>query len=257
MRLLPLLLLTPLLNSPSHALQALEGTDGATLKGTISLKEPTRIRIEGAAINEVFGNVYSNGCGASVGGAAPPVNPLGEIALDCDREKGEIYVRPVGIGQKPINLFISSATGTYTLVLERLDIPAETIVIKDKSARQARAAESVGNTPAGRSPNHIRSMKTMLIAMSTDRLPSDIRVEEVRRPVTLWAESRFTLEKTYEGRGLIGEKYHLTNISGKSMVVAEQEFDREADNVVGVAVEVHTLRPGESTNVYVLRAHGS
>ena len=44
------------------------------------------------------------------------------------------------------------------------------------------------------------------------------------------------------------------------MVVAEQEFDRPDSNaggqVVGVAVENHNLRPGESTNVFVIRRGG-
>ncbi len=37
------------------------------------------------------------------------------------------------------------------------------------------------------------------------------------------------------------------------MVLAEQEFDRERGDVVGVSVENHNLRPGESTTVYVIR----
>jgi conjugal transfer pilus assembly protein TraK len=52
---------------------------------------------------------------------------------------------------------------------------------------------------------------------------------------------------------LIGEKYLLTNISNEPMVLAEQEFDREQGDVVGVSIESHNLRPGESTNVFVLR----
>jgi conjugal transfer pilus assembly protein TraE len=40
---------------------------------------------------------------------AAAVNPGGEIVLECDRDKGEIYIRPVGDSAKPVNLFISSA----------------------------------------------------------------------------------------------------------------------------------------------------
>ncbi|MCK7499558.1 MAG: type-F conjugative transfer system secretin TraK [Comamonadaceae bacterium] len=59
--------------------------------------------------------------------------------------------------------------------------------------------------------------------------------------------------RLYEGRGLIGEKYLLTNVSAAPMVLAEQEFDREDGDVVAVAIENHNLRPGESTSVYVIR----
>ena len=243
---------------PAYALQVVEARDGVTAEATVSLKEPTRIRIEGAAITDVFGNLYSSSCGApptvaGAPGAPPAVNPLGELVLECDRDKGEVYIRPVGAGTKPINLFVSSATGTYTLLLRRADMPADTIVIRDKTPRQVQPASGATPGPAGRSPNHIRALKTMLVAMASDRVPPDVRVEEVDRPVQLFAEARFSLMRLYEGRGLIGEKYLLTNVSAAPMVLAEQEFDREEGDVVAVAIENHNLRPGESTSVYVIR----
>ena len=245
------------------ALQLVEGRDGVTVEASISIKEPTRIRIDGAVITDVFGNLYSNTCGG-VGTAAPgaaqgaaAVNPAGEIVLECDRDKGEIYIRPVGESAKPINLFVSSAKATYTLLLRRVDMPADTIVIRDKTPRQAKS-DGPGGTrgPLGGSSNHIRSLKSLLVSMATDRVPSDVRVEEINRPVQLWVEARFSLMRVYEGRGLIGEKYLLTNVSDKPMVLAEQEFDREEGSVVAVAIEYHNLRPGESTSVYVIRLGG-
>jgi conjugal transfer pilus assembly protein TraK len=96
-------------------------------------------------------------------------------------------------------------------------------------------------------------MKAMLVAMASDRVPADVRVDEVNRPVTLWAEAKFSLMRRYEGRGFLGEKYLLQNIGPAVMVLAEQEFDREDGNVTGVAIENHNLRPGETTNVFVIR----
>ena len=40
------------------------------------------------------------------------------------------------------------------------------------------------------------------------------------------------------------------------MVLAEQEFDREAGGVLAVAIENHNLRPGDSTTVFVIRQGG-
>ena len=254
---------------PAHALQVLDARDGVAIEAILSIKEPTRIRIEGAPITDVFGNIHSSSCGGSNAAAMPagivtPVaNPGGEIVLECDRDKGEIYVRPVGDSAKPVNLFISSAQATYTLLLRRSDTPADTIVIRDKSLRPAlaRAGTPQGvqgvTGPSGPSANHIRGMKAMLVAMASERVPPDIRVDEVNRPMQLWAEARFALMQRYEGRGLLGEKYLLQNVSQTVMVVAEQEFDRPdskaGGQVVGVAVENHNLRPGESTNVFVIR----
>jgi conjugal transfer pilus assembly protein TraK len=257
-----------LYGTPVHALQTLEARDGVAVEAILSIKEPTRIRIEGAPITDVFGNIHSSNCGtgAATAGAAistPVANPGGEIVLECDRDKGEIYIRPVGESNKPVNLFISSAQATYTLVLRRSDTPADTIVIRDKTPRQVQPAAAGGQGPQGPhgtfgpSANHVRSMKAMLVAMASDRVPPDIRVDEVNRPMQLWAEARFSLMRRYEGRGLLGEKYLLQNVSPAVMVLAEQEFDRpdgkDGGQVVGVAIENHNLRPGESTNVFVIR----
>ncbi len=253
-RLLPLLLLG---SGAASALQVIEARDGVAVDAVLSLREPTRIRIEDAAITDVFGNIHSSNCGASIAAAgaavAPPLNPGGEIVIECDRDKGEIYVRPVGSETKPVNLFVASAHATYTLLLRRSDTPADTIVIRDRTPRAVRAGDAAAAGALARPTGHVRSLKTMLVAMASDRIPSDIRVEETNRPVRLWTEARFSLMRVYEGRGLIGEKYLLTNVSGQPLVLAEQEFDREDGNVVAVSIETHNLRPGESTRVYVIR----
>ncbi len=260
----------------ANALQVIDTSDGASVETILSIQEPTRIRIEGSPITDVFGNIYSSGCTmpqattalpagmAPAGGAAPQapvpispsVNPAGEIVIECDRDKGEIYVRPVGEGKKPINLFISSARGTYTLLLRRADTPADTIVIRDKAALQRRADPTLPRSVPGSAASHIRGLKALLVAMAGERVPSDIQVEDVAQPITLWREARFTLEHTYRGRGLVGERYVLQNVSEAPMVLTEQEFDREDDDagsVAGVAIEHHNLRPGERTLVFVIR----
>ena len=132
--------------SPALALQVVEGSDGVSVDAVLSIKEATRIRVDGAPITNVFGNIYSTNCGAAITSAVPPqpgaspapatgmVNPAGEIVLECDVDKGEIYVRPVGGPGKPVNLFVSTQHATYTLLLRRSDTPADTIVIRDKKA---------------------------------------------------------------------------------------------------------------------------
>ena len=246
---------------PAQALQLVEASDGAAVEAILSIREPTRIRIEGASITDVFGNIHSSQCGMAAAlpaspGMTPaatgssPINPAGEIALTCDRDKGEIYVRPVDDSTKPINLFVATANATYTLLLRRSDTPADTIVIRDRTPKALKHAPSA---PAAPSPNQVRAMKALLVAMASDRVPPDIRVEETRGTLPLWNEASFSRVRQYEGRGLVGEKYLLQNISDAPMVLAEQEFDRAQGSVVGIAVEHHNLRPGESTSVYVIR----
>lgn len=250
------------LSTSARALQLIEARDGVTVEAVVSIKEPTRIRIENAKITDVFGNLYSSNCGLPA--AAPPgpsspaiptTNPAGEVALECDRDKGEIYVRPIGSSTKPINLFVSSSNATYTLLLRRSDIPSDTIVIRDRTTRQVGLEVSGARSgPLSQSANHIRAMKGLLVAMASDRVAPDVRVEEVNRPLQLWAEAKFALIRTYEARHLVGEKYLLTNVSNQVMVLAEQEFDRPEGGVIGVAIENLNLRPGDSTSVYVIRS---
>jgi conjugal transfer pilus assembly protein TraK len=249
--------------APAHALQVVEASDGVSVDAVLSIKEPTRIRVDGSPITNVFGNIYSTNCGAAITASAPPqpgampapatgaINPAGEIVLECDVDKGEIYVRPVGGPGKPVNLFVSTQQATYTLILRRSDTPADTIVIRDKTARFARTDPT--GTASARTPQHVRALKGMLVAMASDRAPTDIRVEELSRPIQLWQEAKFALVRLYEGRGLVGERYVLTNVSNQDMVLAEQEFDRERGNVLAISIENHNLRPGESTTVYVIR----
>ena len=265
----------------AHALQVVEASDGVAVEAIASLKEPTRIRIEGTPITDVFGNIYSSHCGGSPLPAAaaspgvpsttpgpatpaaltsPAVNPAGDVIVECDRDKGEVYIRPVGDATRPINLFVSSASATYTLLLRRSDTPADTIVIRDKTPRALRSAAPEA-APSGPAPNHVRTMKALLVAMASDRVPQDVRVEETSRSIQLWAEARFTLLRLYEGRGLTGEKYTLQNVGTAPMVLAEQEFDRPdsraGGEVAGIAIEHHNLRPGETTSIYVIRRGGT
>jgi conjugal transfer pilus assembly protein TraK len=146
------LILCAALSQPAHALQVLDARDGVAIEAILSIKEPTRIRIEGAPITDVFGNIHSSSCGASnaaatpAGIVTPAANPGGEIVLECDRDKGEIYIRPGrDDSAKPVNLFISSAQATYTLVLRRSDTPADTIVIRGVADASAIRAWSSAN----------------------------------------------------------------------------------------------------------------
>lgn len=255
---------------PALALQVVEASDGVAVEAILSIKEATRIRIDGAPITDVFGNIHSSNCGATTPppganpvAAMPAVNPAGELVVECDRDKGEIYVRPVVSAadgaRKPVNLFVASAQATYTLLLRHADTPADTIVIRDKAPRFLQPGPDAITGPKGASAHHVRSMKALLLAMASDRVPADIRVDELNQPVQLWAEAKFWLLRRYEGRGLVGERYQLQNISATPMVLTEQEFDRPdsptTGQVAGVAIEHHNLRPGETTSVYVIR-HG-
>ncbi len=311
--------LAGLISTASYALQLLDAQDGVAVEAILSTREPTRIRIDGAAITDVVGSVHASGCQARASGAADGIatssspassigtvqtpaapHPAAEALLECDLDKGEVYIRPLGDSRKPLNLFIASAHATYTLVLRRADTPADTIVIRDASrpwsaggtirsrsgaaastgtvaGRDAEPADDAPNSralPRGAAAQHVRALKALLTAMATDRVPADLRVDDLLQPMQLWTEARLTLVRRVEGRGLVGELYLLQNTSAAPLALSEPEFDRpddpvelsaglapgaKASNVVqagpvlGVAVARHNLRPGDQTPVYVIR----
>jgi conjugal transfer pilus assembly protein TraK len=225
-------------SSPSvQALQVLDARDGVSVTAKLSLKEPTRIKVEGAAIGEVFGNVWQD-----------KTNPAGDVIVETDPGKGELYIRPVSASAtKPINLFVSTAHATYTLLLQPVDMPADTIVLRDRTPRVALSAMS-----PGKAPTHLRALTTFLAALANDAPSADMRVEDTALDVRLWQGTRFTLLRRFEASGLVGERYLLTNLGVAALTLESRWFDKEG--VLAVAVEQAQLEPMASTNVFVLRA---
>src|SRR3989442_2421848 len=109
--------------TPTLALQTIDARDGVSVEASIALKEATRIKVDGANITEVFGNIYSSNCGGVAAlnrDAGPPlaaVNPTGELFLHRDKDKGENYGKPGRARAKPIKLFISLGKSTVPLRL--------------------------------------------------------------------------------------------------------------------------------------------
>src|SRR5258707_9423774 len=73
-RLLQPMLASALLISttPTLALQTIDARDGVSVEASIALKEATRIKVDGANITEVFGNIYSSNCGGEAAGKREP-----------------------------------------------------------------------------------------------------------------------------------------------------------------------------------------
>ena len=148
--LLPLLLLV----DPAHALQIVDAQDGQTALGKVSRKEVTRIAFERGRVRKVTGSA-------------------GEFVLEKDDEKGQIFVRPTDPqSTKPINLFLTSDRGTVALLLQPVDTPSDSIVIREPRERSA------APTRLEASGRHVRTLKNLLLALAEDALPDDMEVKE-------------------------------------------------------------------------------
>jgi conjugal transfer pilus assembly protein TraK len=224
-----LVLLPPLLSlsNPASALQILDARDGETVLGKISQQEVTRISFERGRIRKVTGNA-------------------GEFVLEKDEEKGQIFIRPVSPDStKPINLFVTSERSTVALLLQPVDTPSDTIVIRE--ARDPLKSAS----RMERSGLHVRTIKNLLLAMASDALPDDMEVREPGQQLALWPGIRLTLQRVWLSAGIVGEKYQLANIGSAEVNLTERDLYKPG--VMAVSLEQGSLRPGESTNLFVIR----
>jgi conjugal transfer pilus assembly protein TraK len=229
----PALLLLPLLalSTSASALQILDAKEGETLFAKISQKEVTRISIDKGRIRKVTGNA-------------------GEFVLEKDDDRGQVFIRPAqSDSTKPINLFVSTDRSTVALLLQPIDSPSDTIMIRE--------ARDSGNpsTRRGRSSTHMRTVKNLLLALAADVPPEDMEVSAATRELTLWPDVRLTLQRTVLTTGVIGEKFQLTNNTGTDLDLTERDLNKPG--VMAVSLEQRQLRPGESTNLFVIRERRS
>jgi hypothetical protein len=144
--------------APVWALQKLEVKPDTTVTARIALKETSRIKVDGLAIVDVFGSVYS------------PDNTAGELMVAPDAASGELYVMPsvMATPGKPINLFIKTEKATYTLLLTPVDIPSETVILND---RLTKASSQAGPPPTGEAPDWLRQIKNMMLVLTGESTP--------------------------------------------------------------------------------------
>jgi len=209
------------------ALQILDAKDGETVFGKISQKEVTRISVERGRIRKVTGNA-------------------GEFVLEKDEEKGQVFIRPASPdASKPINLFITSERSTVALLLQPVDTPSDTLVIRE--VRDPATAPSRVEA----SGRHVRTLKNLLLAMAGDALPDDMEVREPAQDLTLWPGVRLTLQRAWLGTSIVGEKYQLANTGNGALSLIERDLFKPG--VMAVSLEHASLNPGEATNLFVIR----
>lgn len=225
--------------------------DGDTAEVPVSIKDPTRLTLQGAKVTNVFGDVFD-----------ATNNPTGRVRVVPDNT-GEAYIQPVKIdGQyRPVKIDVRTERGTFGLLLQPASIPGDTIVMVNKgkaqpSSRSVQATSASpeikrGTPPEFASPNFLRAIKGWMLAMATNTAPEQVEVRPINQEVALWKESHFTLDDSWIGKNWVGDRFSLRNKSDKAMVLDEREFYRPG--VLAVTIEHHQLEPGSTSAVWVLR----
>lgn len=233
--------LASLLSTAAHALVPLSLSDSESAMARISIKDPTRIRVVGAAITDVVG--------AEI---ASDTNPAGRLQISSN-DRGEVFVQPTDPAMPATSLFISTPTATYTLVLAPASIPGDTIEISPVASTNAEPVE-IPELGPGRLPNYEKALVSLLRDIAADRPPAGMRVIEHNIKVELWLEVDFVLFREYVGhpRWRV-EAFLLTNVSNARLVIDEREF--LGRGIAAVGLEQADLAPGHSTVVRLVH-HG-
>jgi conjugal transfer pilus assembly protein TraK len=219
------------LGSAAYALQIVEPVEGNNSFVKISAKELTRIAVENGKLKQL-------------------VASEGELLVERDTERGQVYIRPLVI-DKPINVrAITSSNHTYSLILQAVDSPQEDVVIRDAALK---ASERSKREEAGES-SFVRAIRALVVGMAAEAPPGRLTVRKVNREVALWEGVRFVQTHQYEDRTLSGEKYLLTNVGRTQVRMVEQELYRPG--VLAIAIDSMTLEPGESATVFIVTAGG-
>lgn len=213
----------------AFAQQTLKMRDGETVGAKISMREVSRIAIDQARVRSIVG-------------------ARGGFDVQVDKDIGQIFIRPVS-GAKlttPINLFLTDDAGrTFGLVLTPEDIPAESVLIS------ASPTGKQSHQPLRDAP-YLEVIKDLIRSLAlNDENAFGFEVVDHQREIPIWEEVRMTLERTWVGDGIIGERYTLVNVTDGEVRLAEQEFLRRG--VLAVGIDNTLLSPKQSTGVYVVR----
>ena len=211
---------------PTWALQVIPVREGETLFAKIAADDLTRIALSEGRIQSWH-------------------TLKGRLAIDKNVRSGQIYVRPLDRGE-PVSLFLTSETGaTYALTLQPVEMPAESLILKEQAQHAARPSK------AEQTDSLQQMVKELALLMAADRLPPDMEVRERGEELRLWQGTRFVRLRSWLGAAVAADLFQLTNTGTAEMRVAEPELYRPG--VLGVGVENQSLRPGEATRVFVIR----
>ena len=166
--------------------------------------------------------------------------------LDVKVDEGNVFVKFMeGQPPGPQELFFIAPSGVYSMILVPKGIPSQTIIVRipKEDVSEALNWET--------SHSYIAGLKELIKAMYEERPPRGFSVKEVSEERSRWKEVKEVLRRIYAGATLQGELYELTNVSTEAVRLIENEFYEKG--VLAVSVERHELKPGEKTELYIVK----
>lgn len=217
------------LNTRLEATQIVEHADRSHQEVHISASEQNLLSIEGRKIAHVV------------------PSRKGVVSFLKDEVRGALYfaLAKTFPSTGTLTFFVADDQGAiYKLILIPRPMAGEEIIL--------RPSQSVTQDLAKAQPGaYLTAIRHLLLTMARG-LRGEGEVIQVNKRLPLWREASLLLLSQYPQADFIGEHYRLTNISEKAMRLAEQEFYRFG--VLAVAMDRHSLAPGESTDIFMVRS---
>ena len=140
----------------------------------------------------------------------------GRIVLVKDDQDGEVYVRPVtqallgdgaapvlpGSPQVPVKLDIKSDRGTFALLLQPMDVPGDTLILRPAGPPPIKPNAEAAARYKGAA--HVRAIKALTLAMANPYLASEVPPQWLPgggEELVLWKEARFVLKARHVATG--------------------------------------------------------
>ena|SRR3990167_11157227 len=232
MRKYSLILLPLLICSAGYALQIKSAVNNTTITAKVSATDVTRIMVQGDRIQSVRG----------VKGAYTRGN---------DNNSGEIYIQPTPFYQNhAFTLLITTELGRhYTLLLNPLSVPSDTLMLVPKGVNEAQAAQFENSSPYEMAITHL--IRDMRVGSRPDGYAIK-KVNEKKR--YLYGNiATIKLKAIYQGLHLHGEIWEVTNTQLTTITLSERNFYKVGTRAI--SLETMDVAPKSTTYLYRVVSH--
>lgn len=148
-------------------------------------------------------------------------------------------------------LFLVCDGSVYTIITEPEDMPSTTVHLLPPTGNALKQHVTMfKNMPLEKQALHI------IRQAFSDQYPSSYKITENSQKIDLRPDLDILLKQyiEIEGIGLCLKHYHITTLADKEIKLEETDFLHStiSPSILAVAIEDHTLHPGESTRVFVV-----
>ena len=148
-------------------------------------------------------------------------------------------------------LFLVCDGSVYTIITKPTDMPSTTVRLIPPAGNSFKQNVAMfKNMPLEKQALHI------IRQAYGDQYPSSYKVTEAQQEVIIRPDLHVLLQQyvDVEGVGLRLKRYDITSSAVKGISVKETDFLRSniSPSILAVAIEDHTLQPGESTKLFVV-----